>query len=142
MKHAKKWLSLILAFIMTAGTPLSALAAWEDGLIIPGQGSSGSSGYDDLFWEYTDDGLSISFHTLIDLVFKLAIGLNNQCTAGFCNVMTLIADGLPTSQETLAGIDQLHLAPAVLRLVLVDDPNIGGNTGVIERIVGQLNNSI
>ena len=61
MKHAKKWLSLILAFIMAAGTPLSAFAAWEDGLIIPGQSSSGSSGYDDLFWEYTDDddGLSI-----------------------------------------------------------------------------------
>lgn len=58
MKHAKKWLSLILAFIMTAGTPLSALAAWEDGFVIPGQ-SGGSSGYDDLFWEYTDDGITI-----------------------------------------------------------------------------------
>ena len=62
MKHAKKWLSLILAFIMTAGTPLSALAAWEDGFVIPGQ-SGGSSGYDDLFWEYTDDGLSIDSST-------------------------------------------------------------------------------
>ena len=62
MKHAKKWLSLILAFIMTAGTPLSALAAWEDGFVIPGQSGS-SSGYDDLFWEYTDDGLSIDSST-------------------------------------------------------------------------------
>lgn len=62
MKHAKKWLSLILAFIMTAGTPLSAFAAWEDGFVIPGQ-SGGSSGYDDLFWEYTDDGPTIDSST-------------------------------------------------------------------------------
>ncbi|MBR2382780.1 MAG: Cys-Gln thioester bond-forming surface protein, partial [Anaerotignum sp.] len=62
MKHAKKWLSLMLAFIMTTGTPLSALAAWEDGFVIPGQ-SGASSGYDDLFWEYTDDGLSIDSST-------------------------------------------------------------------------------
>ena len=62
MKHARKWISLILAAIMAAGTPLSVFAAWEDGLIIPGQisGSSGSS-YDDLFWNVTggDDGLTI-----------------------------------------------------------------------------------
>ena len=62
MKHARKWISLILAAIMAAGTPLSAFAAWEDGLIIPGQssGSSGSS-YDDLFWNVTggNDGLTI-----------------------------------------------------------------------------------
>lgn len=33
MKCAKKWISLFLASIVTAATPLSALAAWEDALV-------------------------------------------------------------------------------------------------------------
>lgn len=61
MKHAKKWLSLILAAVMTAGTPLSAFAAWEDGFVIPGQTSDAvGNSYDDLFWNATgNDGPTI-----------------------------------------------------------------------------------
>lgn len=52
MKHAKKWLSLILAFIVTAAIPLSEFVARKDGFIIPGQnGGSACGSYDDLFWE-------------------------------------------------------------------------------------------
>ena len=51
MKHTKKWLSLLLAVIMVAGTPLSAFAAtWEDGFVIQGQGGGSEGEYDDLFW--------------------------------------------------------------------------------------------
>ena len=48
MKHTKRWVSLLLAVMMTVAAPLSAFAAWEDGFVIPGQ-NSGSNSYDDLF---------------------------------------------------------------------------------------------
>ena len=50
MKHTKRWVSLLLAVMMTVAAPLSAFAAWEDGFVIPGQ-NSGSNSYDDLFWD-------------------------------------------------------------------------------------------
>ena len=37
MKHTKRWVSLLLAVMMTVAAPLSAFAAWEDGFVIPGQ---------------------------------------------------------------------------------------------------------
>ena len=45
MKHTKRWVSLLLAVMMTVAAPLSAFAAWEDGFVIPGQ-NSGSNSYD------------------------------------------------------------------------------------------------
>ena len=48
MKHKKRWVSLLLAVMMTVAAPLSAFAAWEDGFVIPGQ-NSGSNSYDDCF---------------------------------------------------------------------------------------------
>ena len=61
MKHTKRWVSLLLAVMMTVAAPLSAFAAWEDGFVIPGQ-NSGSNSYDDLFWETTNksDSTTIS----------------------------------------------------------------------------------
>lgn len=61
MKHTKRWVSLLLAVMMTVAAPLSAFAAWEDGFVIPGQ-NSGSNNYDDLFWETTNksDSTTIS----------------------------------------------------------------------------------
>ncbi len=37
MKHTKRWVSLLLAVMMTVAAPLSAFAAWEDGFVIPGR---------------------------------------------------------------------------------------------------------
>lgn len=61
MKHTKRWVSLLLAVMMTVAAPLSAFAAWEDGFVIPGQ-NSGSNSYDDLFWDTTNksDSTTIS----------------------------------------------------------------------------------
>lgn len=58
MKHTKRWVSLLLAVMMTVAAPLSAFAAWEDGFVIPGQ-NSGSNSYDDLFWETTNKSDSV-----------------------------------------------------------------------------------
>lgn len=46
MKHTKRWVSLLLAVMVTVAAPLSAFAAWEDGFVIPGQNGSSNS-YDD-----------------------------------------------------------------------------------------------
>ena len=61
MKHTKRWVSLLLAVMMTVAAPLSAFAAWEDGFVIPRQ-NSGSNSYDDLFWDTTNksDSTTIS----------------------------------------------------------------------------------
>ena len=64
MKHTKRWVSLLLAVMMTVAAPLSAFAAWEDGFVIPGQ-NSGSNSYDDMFWDTTNksDSTTISSST-------------------------------------------------------------------------------
>ena len=67
MKHTKRWVSLLLAVMVTVAAPLSAFAAWEDGLVIPGQNGSSNS-YDDLFWDTTNksDSTTISSSTIED----------------------------------------------------------------------------
>ncbi|MNN27444.1 hypothetical protein D3C81_1409800 [compost metagenome] len=41
-----------------------------------------------------------------------------------------------------AGVDQLHLASALRRLVAGEQPDIGGDAGVVEQVVGQLDDGI
>ena len=67
MKHTKRWVSLLLAVMVTVAAPLSAFAAWEDGFVIPGQNGSSNS-YDDLFWDTTNksDSTTISSSTTED----------------------------------------------------------------------------
>src|SRR5690606_10783639 len=33
-----------------------------------------------------------------------------------------------------AGVDELHLASACLRFLVADDPDIGGNAGIVEHV--------
>lgn len=54
MKHTKRWVSLLLAVMMTVAAPLSAFAAWEDGFVIPGQNSGSNS--------YGKDRIAMTFH--------------------------------------------------------------------------------
>ena len=57
MMKSRRWLSLLLAAVITTVNCIPALASWEDGFVIPGQESGGgSSSYDDFFWgsDYAD----------------------------------------------------------------------------------------
>ena len=57
MMKSRKWLSLLLAAVITTVNCIPALASWEDGFVIPGQESGGNdSSYDDIFWgnDYND----------------------------------------------------------------------------------------
>ena len=50
MMKSRKWLSLLLAAVITTVNCIPALASWEDGFVIPGQESGGNdSSYDDIF---------------------------------------------------------------------------------------------
>ena len=43
---------------------------------------------------------------------------------------------------TLAGVDKLDLSLALPGLVFVDDPDVGGNAGIVEGVVGKLYDGI
>ena len=68
--------------------------------------------------------------------------LDDHVAAILRNVHPLIADGFPAGLAALAGVNELDLSLALLGLVLVDNPDIGGNTGIVERVVGKLYDGI
>ena len=71
MMKSRKWLSLLLAAVITTVNCIPALASWEDGFVIPGQESGGNdSSYDDIFWgnDY-DDQITIGNGSTEDVEF-------------------------------------------------------------------------
>ncbi len=71
MMKSRKWLSLLLAAVITTVNCIPALASWEDGFVIPGQESGGNdSSYDDIFWgnDY-DDQITIGNGSTQDVEF-------------------------------------------------------------------------
>ena len=71
MMKSRKWLSLLLAAVITTVNCIPALASWEDGFVIPGQESGGNdSSYDDIFWgnDY-DDQITIGNGSTQDVAF-------------------------------------------------------------------------
>ena len=49
----------------------------------------------------------------------------------------LVAEALSHLDEVLAGVDELHLAAAFFALAVGDDPEVGGDAGVVEEVVGK-----
>jgi hypothetical protein len=49
----------------------------------------------------------------------------------------LLAEVLAQRLEPLGGVDELHLAPAVLRLAVGQHPDVGGDAGVVEHVERQ-----
>ena len=70
------------------------------------------------------------------------ISLHDQFAAGGGNLHTLVAERLAQLLKTLAGINKLYFADTLLGLAFGNDPDIGGNTGVIEQVVRQLDNGL
>ena len=71
MMKSRKWLSLLLAAVITTVNCIPAFASWEDGFVIPGQESGGNdSSYDDIFWgnDY-DDQITIGNGSTEDVEF-------------------------------------------------------------------------
>ena len=84
-------------------------------------------------------GLQLS---LIGLVPVLPVGPDDQLPAGLGDVHPLVADGLPARLIALAGINELDFPDVLRGLVLGDDPDVGGDAGVVEAVVGELHNGI
>ncbi len=68
--------------------------------------------------------------------------MNDKVAAGFCDVILLVADALAAFLKTLRGVDEQHVIAMLRRLRLAEEPYVGGNTGVVERIAGQLHDGV
>ena len=75
-------------------------------------------------------------------VGKLAVGGHDELPAGVGDVVALSADALAARLEAVAGVDELHLARAAVRLVFAEHPDIGGDAGVHEHIGGKLDDAV
>lgn len=103
-----------------------------------------------------DDFVVAEFHTLEDFAFavdavfvavhlavgKLAVSGHDKLPAVVGDVVALGADALAARLEAVAGIDELHLARAVIGFVFAQHPDIGGDTGVHEHIGGKLDDAV
>ena len=53
------------------------------------------------------------------------------------DLVALVAEALPHLDVELARVDELHLAAARLFLAVGQHPDVGGDAGVVEELVGQ-----
>lgn len=79
---------------------------------------------------------------LIGLVPVLPVGPDDQLPAGLGDVHPLVADGLPAGLIALAGVNELDPPDMLRGLVLGDDPDVGGDAGVVEAVVGELHDGV
>ena len=57
--------------------------------------------------------------------------------SGLAELAVLLAQVFPQRTVPLGGVDQLHLALAVLRLAVGEHPDVGGDAGVVEHVERQ-----
>ena len=74
-----------------------------------------------------------SFKSVVSIC---AVGFYYQIPCFFSNIHPFIADWFPSLNKALAGINQLNSPQVTNWLVLGHNPHIGGNSGVIETIIG------
>ena len=79
---------------------------------------------------------------LIAPVGELAISLHDQVAASVADLHTLVAQALTSLVVALAGINELYLALTLTALVLCHHPDVSGNAGIIEQVVGQLHDGL
>ena len=72
----------------------------------------------------------------------VGVELHNRSSVSLGKFTTLIAELLAHFLVELGAVNQLHLTLACFRLVIIDNPNVGGNTGVIEHVSRKRDNGI
>ena len=70
------------------------------------------------------------------------VGFDDQVSACLGNIHSLVTNGLAAGLIALAGINELHFPDVLRGLVLGDDPDVGGDAGIVETVVGELHNGI
>ena len=68
---------------------------------------------------------------------KVAIQAADLCDGVLGDVVALVAQGLAAFFVQAGGIDELHLAAPGFGLVLAEQPDIGGDAGIVKNVVGQ-----
>ena len=71
------------------------------------------------------------------LLIEVAVEAHDVGDLGVAHLLALLAEALAHLGEALPSIDQLDLALAVGRLAVADDPEVGGDAGVVEELIGQ-----
>lgn len=79
---------------------------------------------------------------LVYAVVKRIIRLHDEPDAAVIEIDALVADVLAPLDKAAAGVDELHLARAVHGLVFGDEPDVGGNAGIVEQIRRQLHDGL
>src|SRR5690606_36046514 len=60
----------------------------------------------------------------------------------FAELLAFVAQAFFHFPGEVAGVDQLHLAFALVAFAVGDDPDIGGDAGVVEQLVGQADHGL
>ena len=79
---------------------------------------------------------------MVSPIGKIFVSLDDKFTATVTYLHTLIAQTLSTLVITLACIYKLDFTLTFFAFILGDKPNICSNTGIVEQVVRQLNDSL
>ena len=70
-------------------------------------------------------------------VSEVAVDLGQPGDVGFAQLVALVVEALLHLLEEARAVDQLHLASPLLRLAVGDEPDVGEDAGVVEKLVRQ-----
>jgi hypothetical protein len=84
-------------------------------------------------------GIGVDFGKTAFLAAR--IGLENLIALGFRNELALVAQRFLHGFEKAGCVDELHLAPAFLFFLVGNDPDIRGDAGIEEELVGKRDNA-
>ncbi len=70
-------------------------------------------------------------------LLELRIDPGDAFTVLGCDLVALVAQGFAQLVRDSGGVDELHLAATLLVLVLGQDPDVGGDAGVVEQVSRQ-----
>ena len=75
-------------------------------------------------------------------VAVLGVGAHDEFAASLGDVVLLVADALAALLEALRGVDEQHLIGVLGRLALAEEPHVGGDARVVERVARQLDDGV
>ena len=68
---------------------------------------------------------------------KVEVELDDLFTVSGADIAALVAQGLAAGFPKVAGVNELDSAPAIGGLLVGKNPDVGGDTGVVEELFGQ-----
>ena len=66
------------------------------------------------------------------------VSFHDEVSACLCDFYSLVTQALSSLFKALASVDELHLSLAFLAFLFGDEPDIGGDRGVVEEVIREL----